>query len=54
MNHTLDQSDLESLVEEIPANRLGQSNEVAHLAFQLTEKNEYLTGQIISLDGGWI
>ena len=54
MNHTLDQSDLESLVEEIPANRLGQPDEVAHLAFQLTEKNEYLTGQIISLDGGWI
>ncbi|HHX12195.1 MAG TPA: SDR family NAD(P)-dependent oxidoreductase [Clostridiales bacterium] len=54
MNSILDQSDLESLVNEIPANRLGQAEEVAHLAYQLTENNEYLTGQIISLDGGWV
>ena len=54
MNNMLNQSELENLVEEIPANRLGQAEDVAHLAYQLTEKNEYLTGQIISLDGGWI
>lgn len=54
MNRILDKSDLESLVNEIPANRLGQAEEVAHLAYQLTENNEYLTGQIINLDGGWI
>lgn len=54
MNHMLDQSELECLVNEIPANRLGHAEEVAHLAYQLTENNEYLTGQIITLDGGWI
>lgn len=54
MNNMLNQSELESLIDEIPANRLGQAEEVAHLAYQLTEKNDYLTGQIITLDGGWI
>lgn len=54
MNKILDKFDLESLVNDIPANRLGQADEVAHLVYQLTVKNEYLTGQIINLDGGWI
>lgn len=54
MNRILDETELESLINDIPANRLGQAEEVAHLAYQLTVKNEYLTGQIISLDGGWV
>ena len=44
----------EALVQEIPADRLGKPQEVAQLALQLWEGNEYLTGQIITLDGGWI
>jgi 3-oxoacyl-[acyl-carrier protein] reductase len=28
--------------------------EVASLVLTLAEGNEYLTGQIITLDGGWI
>lgn len=54
MNHFLEDSELMQLIEQIPANRLGKAEEVADLAFHLAYKNEYLTGQIIGLDGGWI
>jgi 3-oxoacyl-[acyl-carrier protein] reductase len=54
MNHFLSDDDLLKLIEEIPADRLGQADEVADLVYNLAYKNEYLTGQIIGLDGGWI
>lgn len=54
MNQWLEDSELMSLIEEIPANRLGRAEEVADLVYHLAYKNEYLTGQIIGLDGGWI
>jgi 3-oxoacyl-[acyl-carrier protein] reductase len=54
MNHFLEDAELMQLIEEIPANRLGRCEEVADLVYQLSHKNEYLTGQIIGLDGGWI
>ena len=44
----------EALREEIPADRFGKPEEVAKLALQLATGNEYLTGQIITLDGGWM
>ena len=54
MNRFLVDEELIHLIEEIPANRLGRAEEVADLVYHLAYKNEYLTGQIISLDGGWI
>ncbi len=54
MNHFLEDAELMSLIEEIPTGRLGRAEEVADLVYHLAYKNEYLTGQIISLDGGWI
>ena len=54
MNGFLDAEDLESLLLEIPAGRMGKPEEVAHLVLQLCSGNDYLTGQIIPLDGGWI
>lgn len=54
MNSFLDESELLSLIDEIPAGRLGQAEEVADLVYHLAYKNAYLTGQIIGLDGGWI
>ena len=45
--------DLASLTTEIPADRLGNVNEVAHLALQLASSPLYMTGQIIIIDGGW-
>lgn len=54
MNHFLEDEELVELVTEIPAGRLGTAEEVADFVYAITHKNEYLTGQVISLDGGWI
>ena len=52
MNRFLEEDELIALIEEIPAGRLGQAEEVADLVYHLGYKNSYLTGQIIGLDGG--
>lgn len=54
MNRFLTDEELLQLSNEIPAGRLGRAEEVADLAYQLAQNNNYLTGQIIGLDGGWI
>lgn len=54
MNACFSKEDLEEVISEIPADRIGQAEEVAALCIQLAQSPEYLTGQIISLDGGWI
>jgi len=54
MNHFMDKAELQSLLEEIPMNRLGKAEEVAELVFCLAQQSSYLTGQIITMDGGWI
>lgn len=53
MNAQLDSSDIEGIVNEIPACRMGRPDEAAALAAMLCGKNDYLTGQVITLDGGW-
>jgi 3-oxoacyl-[acyl-carrier protein] reductase len=54
MNQHLSAEELACLLEEIPSGRMGTAEEVAKLAYDINEKNDYLTGQIIILDGGWI
>lgn len=54
MNQFLEDEELLQLINEIPANRLGQAEEVADLVYHLAYKNDYLTGQVIGLDGGWM
>ena len=54
MNACFSPEEKAELAEEIPAGRFGSPEEVAHLALQLVTENSYLTGQIITLDGGWI
>lgn len=54
MNAHLSPEDIAAVVEEVPAGRMGTAGEVAKLAFDLNTQNNYLTGQIIVLDGGWI
>ena len=53
MNACFSEEDMEALVTEIPADRIGDPSEVAALALQLAQAPAYLTGQIITLDGGW-
>lgn len=55
MNDFLDQKEKELLINEIPMNRFGKSEEVAKLALYLASSDSsYLTGQVIPLDGGMI
>jgi len=54
MNSCFSKEERAVLIEEIPADRMGQPEEVARLVMQLCSDNTYLTGQVITLDGGWI
>lgn len=46
-------SDLALIKDDIPMMRLAEASEVAELAaFLVSDKNSYMTGQIISIDGG--
>ena len=54
MNACFSKEDLDDVIAEIPADRIGKPEEVATLCLQLVQAPEYLTGQIIALDGGWI
>jgi 3-oxoacyl-[acyl-carrier protein] reductase len=54
MNKCFDEEEIKAVVEEIPADRMGKPEEVARLVGMICDGNDYLTGQIISLDGGWI
>ncbi len=53
MNAHLSDEDLKALYDEIPAGRAGKPEEVAELVCMLLHTTDYLTGQIITLDGGW-
>ena len=54
MNACFSEEERAQLAEEIPAGRFGAPEEVASLAVQITTGNDYLTGQIITLDGGYL
>lgn len=54
MNKDFSTAEMNALIEEIPANRLGTPKEVATLALQLINSPKYLTGQIITIDGGFL
>lgn len=53
MNDCLTREDRDALIAEIPADRLGLPEEAAKLILQTAQAPEYMTGQIITLDGGW-
>lgn len=53
MNAILSPEERDALKEEIPADRFGTCEEVASLVYQLINAPGYLTGQIITLDGGF-
>lgn len=54
MNAHLSKEDLQDVINEIPADRIGKPAEVASMVCQLITSPDYLTGQIITLDGGWM
>jgi 3-oxoacyl-[acyl-carrier protein] reductase len=55
MLNNLQEEDLRMLEEEIPAGRLASPEEVASLVYFLAlPESGYITGQVISPNGGWI
>lgn len=54
MNGCFSEEERKELEEEVPAGRFGKPEEVAELAYFLANAPEYLTGQIVTIDGGWI
>lgn len=54
MNHVLSPEDISSIIEEIPADRMGTPEEAALLVWQVVNSPSYMTGQIITMDGGWV
>lgn len=54
MNSFLSSEERQAILDEIPAGRMGNAKEVAQMVHSLSIAPAYLTGQIITLDGGWI
>ena len=52
MNKNFEKEELEAIFEEIPLGRAGQTSEVADLVYKIAT-SKYITGQIITIDGGW-
>ncbi len=50
----LSEEDMEELRSEIPMDRIGDPKEVAELVIKVCEAPIYMTGQIITIDGGWV
>ena len=54
MNKSISEEDMQDLINQIPMQRLGKTEEVANLALFLTESTgDYITGQVITIDGGF-
>ena len=54
MNAALSVEDVRELVECIPLESLGKPEQVAEtVAFLASERADYITGAVISVDGGW-
>jgi len=54
MNRNLSPEELVDIIKEIPANRIGFPKDIAEIVFDLCNGKSYITGQVISVDGGWL
>lgn len=53
MNHCFNEEEIQAICEEIPAGRMGSPKEAAEAVLLLANAPVYLTGQIVTMDGGW-
>ena len=53
MNNHLSSDDKFALCEEIPCGRMGTTDEAAKMILSIINSPNYLTGQIITMDGAW-
>lgn len=54
MNACFSEEERAVLIEEIPADRMGSAGEAAQMVKQILNAPSYLTGQVITMDGGFI
>ena len=54
MNDCFTEDEMDALKEEIPMDRIGTTEEAAEMIVNVLESPDYMTGQIITMDGGWI
>lgn len=54
MNGCFSAEEKRALTEEIPADRMGSAKEAAEMILKILQSPSYLTGQVITMDGGWI
>ncbi len=54
MNRCFTKEERDMIIEDIPADRMGTAEEVAKTVLFLLDAPAYLTGQIITLDGGYL
>ena len=54
MNRCFSTEEIASIIEDIPADRMGLPSEVASLVVSLASSPSYLTGQVITIDGGFM
>lgn len=54
MNACFSEDEMKALKEEIPADRIGSAREAAEMILKILESPAYLTGQVITMDGGWM
>ena len=54
MNNHLSVEDKEALFNEIPAGKAGTIQDAGKMILSMLSAPDYMTGQIISMDGGWI
>ncbi len=54
MNKNLSKSELDETIKQIPAGKIGKTNDISNLVLFLAESTgDYITGQIITVDGGF-
>lgn len=53
MNNDLSKQDIQDIVEQTPLGKIGQTTDIAKCVNWLIE-DEYTTGQVISINGGWV
>ena len=53
MNCHLSETELKEISRDIPAGRIGTTKDIADAVYTLANSGSYITGQIITVDGGW-